>query len=113
MPAPDAFAGWAILELMGHRRLGGHVTETTIAGAGFFRIDVPASEGGNVATQYYRPDSVYCLTPATEETARAVARMAQPAPVQRWELPALNPPAGTHYPADDDPEPVDDDEEQF
>lgn len=36
-----AFEGWAILELMGHRRLGGHVSEATVAGAGFLRIDVP------------------------------------------------------------------------
>lgn len=113
MPAPDTFAGWAILELMGHRRLGGYVTEATLAGAGFLRIDVPGQGEATVATQYYRPDSVYALTPATEEAARAVAQMAQPAPVQRWELPALNAPAGTppgrdgyvdpDYPADDDP----------
>ena len=36
-----AFEGWAILELMGHRRLGGLVTEQEIAGAAFLRIDVP------------------------------------------------------------------------
>lgn len=38
------FEGWAILELMGHRRLGGYVSEATVAGAGFLRIDVPGDE---------------------------------------------------------------------
>lgn len=38
--------GWAILELMGHRRLGGYLREETIAGAAFLRIDVPRGCGG-------------------------------------------------------------------
>lgn len=36
-----SFEGYAILELMGHRRLGGYLREETIAGAAFIRIDVP------------------------------------------------------------------------
>jgi hypothetical protein len=35
------FEGWAILELMGHRRLGGYLREQDVAGAAFIRIDVP------------------------------------------------------------------------
>jgi hypothetical protein len=80
------FEGWAILELMGHRRLAGHLSEVSIAGGSFVRIDVPVDLAKNV-TQFYSPSAVYCITPTTEETARAVARGAQPAPVQRWELP--------------------------
>jgi hypothetical protein len=82
----EKFEGWCVLELMGHRRLAGYVTEQEIAGAGMLRIDVPG-EDGPVATQFYSPSSVYCITPTTEEIARAVAKRNQPAPVQRWELP--------------------------
>lgn len=82
------FEGWAILELMGHRRLGGYVKEATVAGAGFLRIDVPG-EDGPLATQFYSPSSVYCLTPTSEEAARTVAKGNQPQPVQRWELPSV------------------------
>lgn len=82
------FAGWCVLEVMGHRRLGGYVTEQQIAGAGFLRIDVPGPNGEPAATQFYPPASVYCITPTTEELARAVAIRNQPQPVQRWELPA-------------------------
>lgn len=41
--ADDAkvFEGWAIVELMGHRRLGGYVHEVELAGAAMLRIDVP------------------------------------------------------------------------
>jgi hypothetical protein len=100
-----AFNGWAILELMGHRKMAGYVSEVTFAGKGMIRIDVPgkrptlterieSGEGGlpggdePCATQLYSPDALYCLTPTSEEMARAVAASAQPMPVARWELPA-------------------------
>jgi len=77
--------GWSILELMGHRRLAGKLCEVAIAGAGMLRIDVPAPDGTWV-TQFYGGSAVYCITPTTEEIARAVARGARPEPVHRWEL---------------------------
>lgn len=83
------FEGWAIIELMGHRRLGGYVSEVTFAGAAFVRIDIPGEDGKPAATQLVSPGSVYALTPTTEAIARAVAARNQPAPVQRWELPQL------------------------
>jgi hypothetical protein len=85
--APPPFEGWAILELMGHRRLAGYVQAQEIAGAGMLRIDVPGDDGP-VATQFYSPAAVYCITPTTEAIARSVAKKSQPTPVQRWELSA-------------------------
>jgi len=84
----NAFQGWAIVELMGHRRLAGYCSQAEMYGAALLRVDVPAKEGLS-ATQFYGGGSIYCLTPTTEETARAFATRNQPAPVQRWELPAL------------------------
>lgn len=87
-----AFESWAILELMGHRRLGGFVQEVQVAGAGFLRIDVPGDvEGETHSTQFYPPASVYCLTPVSEAAARVVARSSRPEPVARWELPQALP----------------------
>lgn len=84
-----SFREWCVLELMGHRRLGGLVTEQELAGTAFVRIDVPADdEGGKPSTQIYSPAAVYCITPTTEEIARAVAKRNRPQPVQRWELAA-------------------------
>ena len=80
------FEGWAFLELMGHRKLAGFVREQNFAGAGLIRIDVPG-EDGNVATQFYSPAALYCLTPTTEEMARRFAKNVRPEPVTRWELP--------------------------
>lgn len=91
MSEPTAYQGWVILELMGHRRLAGFVQTQEIAGASFLRLDVPHPSGGDelVATQFYAPSAVYCITPTTEETARKVAALTQVAPVQHWELTAL------------------------
>jgi hypothetical protein len=82
--------GWAVVELMGHRRLGGYVREQTIAGAAFLRLDMFDGEGEDPAmTQLYSAAAVYCITPVSEEMARAVK--VRPQPVARWELPPAEP----------------------
>lgn len=81
----DDQIGWAILELLGHRRLADYVTEQTIAGQAMLRIDVPCDPP---ATQWYSGAAVYCITPTTEDIARAVATRGRPEPVHLWELPA-------------------------
>lgn len=81
----EAFEGWAVLELMGHRRLAGHLSEQQIGGSSFLRIDVPTDPP---ATQFYSPSAVYAITPCTEDTARLVATGSRVAPVERWQLPA-------------------------
>jgi hypothetical protein len=100
------FEGWALLELMGHRRLAGFVREVSIAGAGFIRIDVPGPAGAaDVATQFYSPGSVYAMTPIAEDVARGFAARCRPEPVTRWELPPV---AGDESP-DPLPEDLEDD----
>lgn len=85
----NAFEGWAIVELMGHRRLAGFVSQAEMFGSALLRIDIPGGGGGLNATQFYGGNSIYCLSPTTEEIARAFAMRNQPSPVQRWELPSL------------------------
>jgi len=85
----NEFSYWAIVELMGHRKLAGHVAEVSVAGAGMLRLDVPGDDGRTLATQFYSPSAVYCITPTTEEIARALAKRYQPSPAERWELPQL------------------------
>lgn len=87
-PESTPFAEWAVLELMGHRRLAGWLTECELAGKGFLRLDIP---GDQPATQLYNPASVYAITPTTEDIARAVAADCRPAPVQLWELERAQP----------------------
>jgi hypothetical protein len=86
MSEREAFKGWCILELMGHRRLGGFVSDAELAGGAFVRIDIPCDPP---ATQFYAPAAVYCITPTTEAIARELARKVRPEPVAEWELPKL------------------------
>lgn len=82
----NQFEQWAILELFGHRKLGGLVRDETVGGATFIRIDVPGNEGEAVVTQYYNPSAVYSITPATKETAVQFAKAHRPQPVTKFEL---------------------------
>ena len=106
---------WAIVELMGHQRMAGEITEVTIAGHGFIRIDVPATSKAPAFTRMVSPSSIYAINPTTQDLARRAAEAFQPRPVQEWELPRALPPSegalkhlGTHNPdgtftaADDD-----------
>lgn len=83
----EPFREWCILELMGHRRLAGLVTEQQLGGASFIRLDVPGDNGSWKATQLYSPSSVYAITITTEELARKYALGNQPAPLTKWDLP--------------------------
>ena len=94
----EPFATWAILELMGHRRLAGFLTEQTIAGAGLLRLDIPAAGDASAVTQFYSPQAVYCITPCDEAIAREMAKQCAYEPVNRWELKALLPPKPAYEP---------------
>ncbi len=44
----EGFAQWVILELMGHRKLAGYLTEQEIGGGAFLRLDIPARRRGSL-----------------------------------------------------------------
>ena len=85
-PAESTFDEHCIVELLGHRKLAGRVREVQLAGAGFLRLDIPATPGHGPETQYIAPGSVYALHPTTEAIATAAAGNFRPQPVSRWEL---------------------------
>jgi hypothetical protein len=79
---PDS---WAIVELMGHVRLAGKLTEEEHFGGKLGRIDIPDGEG--FITQFFGAGSVYRITLVTEAVARQVSRQTAPAPVSPWDFP--------------------------
>jgi hypothetical protein len=85
--AENAFASWAVVELMGRIRLGGYATEETRFGQAMLRLDVPDGDG-ELRTRYFGGGAIYSVSPCSEDLARLVAKGADPAPVKRWELPA-------------------------
>lgn len=81
---------WAIVEIMGHQRVVGKVTEEVIAGAAMLRVDVPMDEVDAYRTEFVGGNSIYRLRVVSEEAARiAAARISQrdEMPIHEWELP--------------------------
>lgn len=75
------FEGWAVVELMGHRRLAGYVREAAAFGTSLLRIDVPGDDPEKAhATQYYGGGSIYAVTPCTEEIARTLSKQTRETP---------------------------------
>ncbi|MCC6192080.1 MAG: hypothetical protein IT318_23875 [Anaerolineales bacterium] len=98
-PQTEPFRSWAIVEIFGHERLAGEVSEQTIAGAGFIRVDVPAVDGAPAFTRFYGDKAIYSITPVDEQTARRAALAMRARPVTVYLAPALPPGPETpdHY----------------
>jgi len=103
----EKFDEWAVVEIMGHKKYAGHVTEHAMGGSSFVRIDVPEitlSDGQTLApfTKLFGAGSVYCISPVTEETAKAFAAKLMAESFSRFEAPRLPAPSkGTDADEDD------------
>lgn len=109
----EAFESWAIVEIMGHQTYSGRVSEQVVGGTAFVRVDIPDVEGQPGFTKLFGGSSIYCITPTTEEIARAMAKRYSRPPLNLYDLPEewrekIRQPALTHVPDTDD-EDFDDD----
>jgi hypothetical protein len=75
---------WAMVELMGHVKMAGRISEESHFGTVLLRCDVPNGDG--YFTQFYGGSAIYRITPISEEVARAFAARSQPEPVRPYEL---------------------------
>lgn len=89
MSKENGFNEWALVELFGHQKIVGKVTEATMAGGAFLRVDVPAFDKSSAFTRFYSPGSIYSINPVTEEIARGLMERYRNEPVSRFELPQL------------------------
>lgn len=81
---PEKFEAWAIVEVMGHQRLAGKVSEQVIGGTAFVRVDVPEVRGSQPFTKLLGNGAIYAITIVDEETARASAGQLCQAPMDAW-----------------------------
>lgn len=100
----EGFDQFCLVELFGHQRIAGKVTEQVIAGTGFIRVDVMRVGDQPEYTKMFGPSAIYSITPVNEETCLALVKALREPPVSPWILdrPAL--PAYPRGETDDDVE---------
>ncbi|MEM9019969.1 MAG: acetyltransferase [Planctomycetota bacterium] len=93
----ESFSTWAIVDVMGHQRYAGRVTEQTVAGSGFLRVDVPEVDavdwqGKPIGkklqgfSKLFAPGSIHSMTPCSEPVARAAAATLAVVPIREFDL---------------------------
>lgn len=75
---------WAIVEIMGHSRIAGEISEEEIAGTKMLRVDVPATENVSEFTKFYGATAIYAITPTDETTARLAVQSFEVEPVSPY-----------------------------
>ena len=81
------FEGYAVIELFGHNMIAGHVSEESIGGVSFVRVDVPPVDGHPGYTKFFGGTAIYAITPTSEETAQVAAEKLCIRPVKVWVVP--------------------------
>jgi hypothetical protein len=84
-PFPET---WALVELMGHTKVAGRITEEAHFGTPLMRCDIPTGPD-SYFTQWYGGSAIFRITPIEEAAARAFTARSQPQPVQPYQLAAL------------------------
>jgi hypothetical protein len=79
------FEGWGIVELMGHQRTAGRLSERSIAGSNLLQVDIPM-DAESFRTVFYGGSAIYALHPTDEQSARLMARAMSQRPVYQYEL---------------------------
>lgn len=107
----EKFETFAIVQVMGHTAYAGRVSEASIGGAAFLRVDVPAVEGCQAFTKFLGSSSIFDITPCDEETALRAAKSFGARPFAH--LTTVRVPALTHEREPDDSDWEEDVDEEF
>ena len=85
---------WALVELFGHQRIVGFLSEQSFGTGVLFRVDVPdLTKDGKVVragfTRYFGLSSIYSITPIDEEAVRELLPVVDgsPSAVRPYTLP--------------------------
>jgi hypothetical protein len=100
--APDHFESWAIVEIFGHQKYAGRVSEFALGGCNFVRVDVPELPARKRRSQYERDTpaspaftklfgqgAIYSITLVSEAICRAAADQIRPEPINVY-VPIVN-----------------------
>jgi hypothetical protein len=80
-------SGWGLVEIMGHQRIAGRLSERSIAGTNLLQVDIPLSdEPEHFRTPFVGGGSIYALYPTDEKTARALAKRPGTRPTYQYDV---------------------------
>lgn len=82
-----AFSYHCIVELFGHQKIAGLVTEQVIAGQSFICVNVPETKRHPAFTRMFGSGAIYSITPVSEEIAKTAAESIYIEPVQVYVAP--------------------------
>lgn len=89
MSETTKFDEWALVELFGHQKIGGKVSEASLAGGAFLRVDVPETKSQRAYTRFFGPGAIYSINPCEETIVRTWCEHHSLEPVHRYELPQI------------------------
>lgn len=100
----ENFETWALVELFGHNRIVGKVSEVAIGGSSFIRVDVPKPDGTPRYSRIFGAAAIYAINPIDSATAIRLAQSIDAVPVQPYEVPRLaaGPDSGASEPEDEE-----------
>ena len=75
MSEPQAFEGWAVVEVMGHRVLAGYCDHVRVAGTEMLRVVPPGKNAGDPPGDPHimAAGSIFAVHPCSEVAARVAA----------------------------------------
>lgn len=94
----NQFESWAIVELFGHQRIAGRVSEQQIAGTSLLRVDVPEIAEREARdyypampripgyTRFFGAGAIYAINPMSEDLVRRAAESFRTQPVVPFEI---------------------------
>lgn len=79
---------WAIVEIFGHQKFAGYLTECEMGGGKLLRLDVPESTDGlhKAFTKFFGTAAIYSITAVDEDVARTIASTYRAAPVSAYDF---------------------------
>lgn len=80
----DKFEAWGLVELMGHQRVAGRLSEQPLGGGNLLRVDIP--NGDTFRTAYYGASAIYAVHITDEAVARELAGNTGSRPAYAYEL---------------------------
>jgi DNA polymerase-3 subunit epsilon len=86
----NPFDQWCIVELFGHNQIAGRVTEQSIGGQSFVRVDVPQTTKRDPFTKFYGGGAIYAITPVEPSVAQAMAEGLDTVPIETWRLKTID-----------------------